>query len=572
VEIPVRSRVSEANDSLSQLEKRLGSDPSVCLDYLEICERASSLCLLLSDSESLGTCAAIKARCQTNLNKYCGSVLDAGVTPGEAGPGTKPVATTFAAVADTYVEQSNASTNFGGSTTLYLDQAPDQQVLLRFSVAGLAGPVSSAKLRLYVINPSSDGPALYRTSDAWQEHSVTWNTRPSPMGAAIKDLAAVSTGWLSIDVTSAVTGNGTYSFLLIPTSTDGVDFSSKETSNQPQLIVLAGGAQPPPDGGVPAPDSKATLKPDQKTIAPDGSANKPDTKVVKPDLPSGPPPTGSFRFVAWSDTQGGESILSALSQQAKALTPAAAFTIFSGDVCESGPSTSCLTSWKNAMNGGSSNGMFDIAFVARGNHDGVDGTGNLAAWQSFYNFSGVASAIGATNYQEQSPDLNYSFDYQNAHVVSMDCPGGDASTLTSAQFTWLDGDLAAAEGRGLTHAFIFWHGPEYYVDGHVDTAPQQLLAVLNKHAIVSATFHGHEHLQAWVHMDSTRYSSITRPWEEFIVSGAGADLYGCNSSRAPNWCNEVHGFATVDVSGKTFTVAMYAQGSTAPQKSFTFTK
>jgi hypothetical protein len=37
-----------------------------------------------------------------------------------------------------------------------------------------------------------------------------------------------------------VTGNGTYTFLVDPTSTDGVDFYSKEfSSERPELVVTA---------------------------------------------------------------------------------------------------------------------------------------------------------------------------------------------------------------------------------------------------------------------------------------------------------------------------------------------
>ena len=274
-----------------------------------------------------------------------------------------------------------------------------------------------------------------------------------------------------------------------------------------------------------------------------------------------------FRFVSWADTKSGTAALSAMSNQAKALNPA--LTIYPGDLCDSGPSTSCLTTWKNALNGGSNNGMFDITFAGRGNHDGDNAS---SSWVSFFNFAGVATRIGVTNYVEQSKNLTYSFDYQNAHFAALDAPGGDASTLSASQLTWLDSDLTTAESRGLTHAFIFFHGPEYYTDDHPDTLPQALITVLSTHSIVSATFHGHEHIMAYVHIDSSRISGVTRPWEEFVTGAGGTDRHSCNGSRS-DWCDDTrNGFALAEVAGNTFTVSMYAQGNTTPIKTWTFAK
>ena len=49
--------------------------------------------------------------------------------------------------------------------------------------------------------------------------------------------------------------------------------------------------------------------------------------------------------------------------------------------------------------------------------------------------------------------------------------------------------------------------------------------VINEHPIVSATFHGHEHVLTWTHMDNTRVSSLTRSYEQFVTSPAGTTSY-----------------------------------------------
>lgn len=165
--------------------------------------------------------------------------------------------------------------------------------------------------------------------------------------------------------------------------------------------------------------------------------------------------------------------------------------------------------------------------------------------------------------------MTYSFDYGNSHIVGIDVPGGDVSTITSTQITWLDNDLAAAESRGLAHAFLFWHGPIYYVDGHSSTPSSSLIAVLNKHPIVSAAFFGHEHLVTYTHIDSSRISTITHPFEEFISGGAGAQPYVTNVSRVDYCigkngytCPQLYGYMSVDVSGNNFNVSFYKQDGT----------
>ena len=234
----------------------------------------------------------------------------------------------------------------------------------------------------------------------------------------------------------------------------------------------------------------------------------------------------TFRFIVWSDTKTGLSDLSALSSKVAALKPV--MTIYPGDLCESGATRQCLDEWQKSLNGGSNNGISRITFASRGNHDAA----NTGTWQSYFNFLGVAESIGATHFSSYSENLTYSFDYQNAHFVLIDMPHDGASSMDSGTLGWLDSDLAAAEARRLAHVFIAFHAPIYYVDEHPDTVSSRLITVLNSHPIVSATLHGHEHVLAYVHIDATRITNVTHPFEEFISGGAGAELHACASSRS----------------------------------------
>ncbi|HEX2996343.1 MAG TPA: DNRLRE domain-containing protein [Anaerolineales bacterium] len=146
---------------------------------------------------------------------------------------------TFAPTDDSYVYQTNATTNYGSAITLQADNGPVKNILLKFNVSGLSGQtVTSAKLRLYVTDPSDKGGDFYRVNDnTWQQGTVTWNNAPAAT-TLLGSLGSVSANnWYEVNVTSLITGNGTYSLRVSSVSSNGVDYSSKEGANPPQLVI-----------------------------------------------------------------------------------------------------------------------------------------------------------------------------------------------------------------------------------------------------------------------------------------------------------------------------------------------
>ena len=149
---------------------------------------------------------------------------------------------TFTPVADTYVESSLPTSNFGSSTQFVVDNSPVKDMLLKFTVSGIGTEsVVSAKLRLYCVNNSPIGGEFHRTADTtWSEGSVNWNNAPAADPAVLATLGRVTaSNWYEVDVTSLVTGDGTYSIRALSTSTDGAYYSSKEGTAgfAPQLVV-----------------------------------------------------------------------------------------------------------------------------------------------------------------------------------------------------------------------------------------------------------------------------------------------------------------------------------------------
>jgi len=164
-------------------------------------------------------------------------------------PTSTPPANTFIfnPVADTYVNAGSSTTNYGSLTSLRADASPDVHSYLRFNVQGLSGPISSATLRIFANNTSSQGYQISGVSNnAWSESQVNYNNAP-PVGGLIGSSGAISaSSWTAVNVTSSISGNGTYNFALITPSNTAMGFSSRESgATAPQLVIITQASQNP---------------------------------------------------------------------------------------------------------------------------------------------------------------------------------------------------------------------------------------------------------------------------------------------------------------------------------------
>ena len=162
-------------------------------------------------------------------------------------------ATTFTLtpLADARVEEALPTGNLGIESTLSADLSPRLESYLRFALSGVKGTVTQARLRLYVSNGTSDGPQVFAVEPYWQEGSLTWSTRPARRGGAVADMGALSSGtWVEYDVTGAVLGRTDLNLALVPSSSDGADFISREgrADLRPQLVLTVTPEPPAPVG------------------------------------------------------------------------------------------------------------------------------------------------------------------------------------------------------------------------------------------------------------------------------------------------------------------------------------
>jgi hypothetical protein len=148
----------------------------------------------------------------------------------------------FGPDADTFVRSDDPTAHPGSKTSFSVDGAPTKHGLVRFTVSGVgSATIQSVELRLYCLDGSDQGGDFLSMADnSWQENTVTWNTEPPADPTPIASLGAVSAGtWYEVDMTAVVTGDGTYSFRIASTSTNGASYSSREgaAGSAPQLVV-----------------------------------------------------------------------------------------------------------------------------------------------------------------------------------------------------------------------------------------------------------------------------------------------------------------------------------------------
>ena len=122
------------------------------------------------------------------------------------------------------MQQGFSTSNFGSEPELRTDSggtagADTAESYLRFSVGGISGKVTGAKLRVRSDTQTVDGPALRGTSNSWTEGGITWANRPAPTTGVVSDVSVIGPDtWTEWDVSALVTADGTYSFqLALPT-------------------------------------------------------------------------------------------------------------------------------------------------------------------------------------------------------------------------------------------------------------------------------------------------------------------------------------------------------------------
>ncbi|TDC36963.1 DNRLRE domain-containing protein [Micromonospora sp. 15K316] len=371
---------------------------------------------------------------------------------------------TFRPVADTYVQNDTTSTNYGTSTQIVVDNSPVRRMFLRFTVSGVSGTVSSAKLRLRTIsgNDGSSAGGTFRamSNTTWSETGTTWNNQPGIDGATLGSIGSVTAdGWYEVDVTSHVRGNGTFSFGATSSNTDGAYYDSRESgADAPQLVVTTGTTTPPPSG---------------------------DPVLVG---------VGDI-----SDSGSGDTATAALLDGISG-------TVFTtGDNVYSNGTASEFNSYYAPTWGRHKS----RTRPSPGNHDY-----NTSGATGYYNYFGSQAGPSGRGY--------YSYDLGNWHVVSLN--SNISMSAGSAQEQWLRADLVAST-KPCTLAY--WHHPLYTSSSnHAPSTSTRPLyqALYDNNADVVVWGHNHVY-ERFAPMNPNGGYDASRGMRSFVAGMGGAGHY-----------------------------------------------
>jgi len=195
-----------------------------------------------------------------NTYYYVVSSVSSGGESGNSNEATATVPKVYpgVGVADSYVQQGSASSNFGTATTVQVKNGNGSTTrygFLRFDISNISGPVGSAILRLNGKNGGSGytgTDTVYAVSNnTWTETGITFANMPA-IGSALATASITSTSqWYSWNVSAYVqqqiaAGATQVSFAVkmdaVPANGQGDNYSSREGANAPQLLL---GVTPP---------------------------------------------------------------------------------------------------------------------------------------------------------------------------------------------------------------------------------------------------------------------------------------------------------------------------------------
>ena len=172
------------------------------------------------------------------------------VAPSSAGGAVQ----TFLPAADTYTRSDQPHENFGRSVRLSAQaSSPRRRGYLRFNVAIPAGStVKRATLRLKSLSTGGATGVQLRPllTNAWHETTLTDATAPALGSTVARTGAYPGDSWVGLNATQLVKGRGAISMGLTTAGASYHGFHSRESADDPRLVVEYD--PPPPPSAPPA--------------------------------------------------------------------------------------------------------------------------------------------------------------------------------------------------------------------------------------------------------------------------------------------------------------------------------
>jgi hypothetical protein len=435
-------------------------------------------------------------------------------------------------VADARVLQASPTTNYGALGQLDVD-SPGEESYIRFTVSGVTGAIQNATLRLFVTNSSSNGPSIYGITDTWTETGLTWNNRPAATTGALANVNSAPTStWVEYNLTAYITGDGTYNFVLLPDSSDGIRFDSREGASPPQLVLTfaSGPTATPTNTGTPTNTPTA------------GPSPTPTNTSTPTSTPSGE----SVVFVGAGDIADCSGDDEATAQLLDNI-PGTVYTL--GD---------------NAYPSGTAAQYTNCYDPTWGRHKSRthptvgDNDYNTSGAVPYYNYFGAAAGNPNEGW--------YSYNLGSWHIIVLNsnCSEIGGCSPSSAQGQWLQADLAANSSACI----LAMHHDPYFSSKGGDADMQDFWDPLYQ-AGADIVLSGHRHMyERFAQQNPNGVADPGRGIRQFVVGTGGSGLTSSPSSSAPNSQvrnNNTHGvlkltlhansydWQFIPVAGQTFT-------------------
>jgi len=349
-------------------------------------------------------------------------------------------------LADAYVQQDVATTNFGTAQTLIVDaavNAPNPSIAdgyLKFDLTSLAGlPISQATLRMWVTNMSNGTINIKSMTDTtWGETTINYNNRPAKGATITSFIPSAQGAWREVNITSAVAANsGSLMSLALdenPASTDGYAFNPKEAStNRLELLVSWTGA----GGGTPTPTPLPTITP---------------TPSITPTPGPTPPPGSTFSFGAagdWGQNSNTTAVLNALHNSG------ANFAIALGDFSYIGGSSE--NAWCNFVKA-SVGSTYPFELISGNHEDAVrDGQVNNYVTCLPHRLSPLTGLYGKQYYFDYPTNSPLARFINISPGLTFPDDGSYTYNVGSARYNWVRDAIDNARSSGIKYVVVSMH-------------------------------------------------------------------------------------------------------------------